>query len=90
MSQPRPPDLLPVQFGPQDDVPPRLTGTGFACQSCGSPSILLPHELDGQALVICDRCRHPVGTLAAFRESVGRLLAGTRHCEQLADLQLGR
>jgi hypothetical protein len=90
MSATRHPDLLPVQLGPQEDTPPRLTGAGFSCQSCGSPSILLPRDLDGQALVICDRCQHPVGTLAAFRESVGRLLAGTRHCEQAADLQLGR
>lgn len=69
---------------------PPLTGAGFSCESCGSPSILLPHDLDGQALVLCDGCRRPLATLAEFRESVGRLLAGTQRCEQAADLQLVR
>ncbi len=67
-----------------------LTGAGFGCEGCGSPAILLPNDLDGQALVLCDRCRRPLATLAEFRESVGRLLAGTQRCEQAADLQLGR
>ncbi len=88
MSEPRTSRILPTQICPQEAPAPRLTGAGFSCQSCGSPSILLPHELHG--LVTCDRCGHPVATLAEFRESVGRLLAGTRYCDQAADLQLGR
>lgn len=49
-------------------------GLGFSCEACGSPSILLPQDLQAQSLVVCDHCHRPVATLAEFRELVDRLL----------------
>ena len=54
---------------------------GFSCQACGSPAVHLPNDLSAQALVICDGCQRPVGTLAAFRAYVDRQAANTRFCD---------
>jgi hypothetical protein len=54
---------------------------GFSCGSCGSPAVHLPNDLSGDALVICDGCQRPVGTLAAFRAYVDRLAASARFCD---------
>lgn len=54
---------------------------GFSCQDCGSPAVHLPSDLSGEALVICDGCQRPVGTLAAFRAYVDRLAASARFCD---------
>ena len=59
--------------------PPR--GGGFSCQACGSPAVHLPSDLSAQALVICDGCQRPVGTLAAFRAYVDSLAASARFCD---------
>lgn len=45
----------------------------FGCAACGSPAILFPDHLSAQALVVCDRCRVPLATLAEFRERVERI-----------------
>lgn len=63
------------------DRPALPAGTGFSCRDCGSPAVLLPRDLSGQALVICDRCQSPIATLAAFREYVDRLAAGAQCCD---------
>jgi hypothetical protein len=46
----------------------------FSCDGCGSPSVLFPLDLRGEAQVVCDRCRRPLATLAEFRERVARLI----------------
>ncbi len=57
------------------------SGGGFSCQECGSPAVHLPSDLSPDALVICDGCQRPVGTLAAFRAYVDRLAASARFCD---------
>lgn len=53
---------------------------GFSCEGCGSPSVLLPRDLASQSLVLCDRCRRPLATLAEFRSLVEDLIRATsRH-----------
>lgn len=60
---------------------PAPQAAGFSCQACGSPAVHLPSDLSDQALVICDGCQRPVGTLAAFRAYVDRLAASVRFCD---------
>lgn len=59
--------------------PPR--GGGFSCKGCGSPAVHLPNDLLAESLVICDGCRRPIATLAAFRAYVDRLAAGAQFCD---------
>lgn len=54
---------------------------GFSCRACGSPAVHLPNDLSAQAMVICDGCKRPVATLAAFRAYVDRLAASARFCD---------
>jgi hypothetical protein len=54
---------------------------GFSCRACGSPAVHLPSDLSAQAMVICDGCKRPVATLAAFRAYVDSLAANARFCD---------
>lgn len=72
---------LPRDLCVDDAFGSMQTDAGFSCKDCGSPAILLPSDLSAQALVLCDHCRAPVATLAAFRAHVDRLTAGAQVCD---------
>jgi hypothetical protein len=66
---------------PDLGAPSPARGGGFSCRHCGSPAVHLPGDLSSEALVICDGCRSPVATLAAFRAYVDGLAASPRFCD---------
>lgn len=70
--------LAPPDLGASAPPPP---AGGFSCQACGSPAVHLPRDLSAQAMVICDGCKRPVATLAAFRAYVDSLAASARFCD---------
>jgi hypothetical protein len=70
--------LAAPDLGASAPTPP---SGGFSCRACGSPAVHLPSDLSAQALVICDGCQRPVGTLAAFRAYVDSLAASVRFCD---------
>lgn len=45
---------------------------GFVCQSCGSPSIELPGELNEEALVSCGRCHQVIGSWHDYKRAISR------------------
>lgn len=48
----------------------------FACAACGSPAVTWPADPTAEAPVACGGCARPLGTLAAFRAGIERVLAG--------------
>ncbi len=48
--------------------------SNFACEACGSPSIMLPETLTDGAAIHCSGCGHELGTWGAFRERAKRLI----------------
>ncbi len=51
----------------------------FACAACGSPAITWPADPTAEAAVTCGGCARPLGTLAAFRAGIERVLAAHQH-----------
>jgi hypothetical protein len=50
----------------------------FACQACGSASVVYPDRLIDEAPVKCRRCETVLGTLAEFRLSAEAATARLR------------
>jgi hypothetical protein len=56
-----------------------LLGAGtFACAACGSPAVTWPADPTAEAAIVCGGCARPLGTLAAFRTGIERVLAAHR------------
>lgn len=47
----------------------------FACAACGSPAVTWPADPTAEAAIACGGCARPLGTLAAFRAGIERVLA---------------
>lgn len=73
----------PVAMQPPASGCDPALGSGFGCEDCGSPAVLLPSDLRSQSLVVCDRCQRPVATLAEFRAYVERLIRETPGCASM-------
>lgn len=53
----------------------------FACAACGSPAVTWPADPTAEAAIACGGCARPLGTLAAFRAGIERVLATHRPCQ---------
>lgn len=52
-----------------------LSAWTFACAACGSPAVTWPSDPTAEAAIACGGCARPLGTLAAFRAGIERVLA---------------
>jgi hypothetical protein len=48
--------------------------SNFACDRCGSPSIMLPENLEDAAPIRCSGCGVELGTWGVFKERARRLI----------------
>ena len=51
----------------------------FACSACGCPSVVLPEELQDEALVRCQRCTSPLATWAVFKARTTQVILAETH-----------
>lgn len=67
-----------AQAAPDLEAAMLVSAGTFACAACGSPAVTWPADPTAEAAVACGGCARPLGTLAAFRAGIERVLAAHR------------